>query len=415
LAKKESFYGWWIVFAGFMLMFSCVGIIVNCVSIFFKPVIESLGFSRAEFSLYFTFINLSMMVVAPFMGKILSKYNMRAVVTTCLIIGATAYMAYSRCTALMHFYILSIIVGAALAGLFIPVSVMCTNWFVEKRGLAMGIAFTGSGIGGMLFNPLTNWLILNYGWQNAYVVLGIILLVTIIPISLFVIRATPAEKGQVAYGAGTDSTGQNTAQALSGMALKDATKTASFWLLGIGVLLIGLMNMGIQMHIPAFLTDKGYSSTFAANVVALFMGVLVIGKLVLGSIFDKFGSRIGMAYACTVFILAAFVLMGAKTATWVGLFAILFGLANAMATVAAPFITAEIFGAKNYGVIYGVINVFFTLGMSVGMPLSGAIFDARGSYIPAFTLYAVAAVVVAVLLIIAIGRGKDALKSFINA
>lgn len=321
---------------------------------------------------------------------------------------AASFILYSQSTALIHFYLLSITLGIGMAGTHvIPVALLITNWFKDKRGLALAVALAGSGIGGMCFNPIGNYFITTYGWQNAYLILGSILALTTIPVALFIVRLHPSEMGLVPYGE-TEETAESLAD-LKGLSLSEALKTSGFWLLGLALLLIGVINMGVQQHIPAYLTDIGHSPAFAASIVAVFMGVLVFGKISLGYIFDRYGSRNGVIIIFSVFALATFVLMGAK-AVWIAIaFGIIFGFANAIMTIPAPLLTVELFGQKHYGVIYGVMSIFFTIGSGIGMPLSGAIFDARGSYLPAFTLYIVLALGTMGIALLALNRGKKAM------
>lgn len=409
-STSKPFYGWWIVVGCFLLTFTGIGISINSIGVFLKPVSESLGFARGEFSLYFTICALSMMVAAPFMGKLLGKYNIRMVMGIATTLLAASFFLYSQSTQLIHFYILSIFLGIGSAGTHvIPVALLITNWFKAKRGLAIAIALAGSGIGGMVFNPLANYLITAYGWQIAYMALGCCLAITTIPVALFIVRLHPSEMGLVAYG-DTAETAESLAD-LKGFSLSEAVKTPGFWLLALALITIGIMNMGVQQHIPAYLTDIGHSPLFAANIVALFMGILVIGKITLGSIFDRFGSKVGVVFIFSVFALATFILLSAKL-IWVAvLFGLIFGFANAIMTIPAPLLTVELFGQKNYGVIYGVMSIFFTLGSGIGMPLSGAIFDAQGSYLPAFVLYIGLAFVTMVIALLALKMGKKAISS----
>ncbi len=406
--KQKTFYGWWIMAGCFFLTFSGIGIAINSIGVFLKPVSESLGFARGEFSLYFTIAALSMMVAAPFMGKLLSKYNIRLVMGIATTLLAISFILYSQSTQLIHFYLLSISLGIGMAGTHvIPVALLITNWFKEKRGLALAIALAGSGIGGMCFNPIGNYLITVYGWQTAYIILGCILALTTIPVALFIVRLHPSEMGLVPYGE-TQENAESLAD-LKGFSLSEAVKTSGFWLLALALFFIGLINMGVQQHIPAYLNDIGHSPAFAASIVAIFMGVLVVGKIALGHIFDRYGSKIGVILIFSVFALATFILMGAK-AVWIAVvFGLIFGFANAIMTIPAPLLTVELFGQKNYGVIYGVMSIFFTLGSGVGMPLSGAIFDAQGSYLPAFGLYIVLALVTMLIALLALNRGQKAM------
>ncbi len=112
-----------------------------------------------------------------------------------------------------------------------------------------------------------------------------------------------------------------------------------------------------------------------------------------------------------MFALAAFILTGSKVAAIAVIFGLVFGFANAIMTIPAPLLTAELFGQKNYGVIYGVMSIFYTLGSAIGMPLSGTIFDKTGSYLPAFYLYVGLALVTMLIALLTLNLGGKALAS----
>ena len=141
------------------------------------------------------------------------------------------------------------------------------------------------------------------------------------------------------------------------------------------------------------------------------MGVLVLGKIALGAIFDRYGPRVGVIFIFTIFALASFILTGSHIAAIAILFGLVFGFANAIMTIPAPLLTAELFGQKNYGVIYGVMSICYTIGSGIGMPLSGAIFDKTGSYLPAFYLYIGMALLAMVVAILALNIGGKALAA----
>ncbi|MGE5397674.1 MAG: MFS transporter, partial [Chitinophagales bacterium] len=294
---------------------------------------------------------------------------------------------FSQCRNLTQFYLAAALVGLGGAGTYlVPVSFLITQWFQEKRGLAMGIALTGSGVGGMICGPLSNWLIMTSSWQMALVVLGIISLAIIIPFSLFIVRLTPSEMGLLPYGC-LGSHQEEEGRAESGLSLRQAVKTSSFWLLGLAFIIIGILIMGVQMHIPGYLENVGHTSTFAAYVVGFTNGLLILGKPMLGGIHDKFGTKAGAVYIFIIYIITLAALIGAKSTLVAGLFTVLFGFAAAIATLTIPLWTLEVLGKKEFVTIYPIMNIFFTLGAAVGSPLTGLVFDAQGSYLYAWVIY----------------------------
>ncbi|MFA6345156.1 MAG: hypothetical protein WCX34_03870, partial [Syntrophales bacterium] len=110
-SERKIFYGWWIVGGAFFLNFAGIGIIMNTMGVFIKPVTESLGFTRGGFTLYFTIAALSMMVMAPVMGKLLERYNIRLIMTVCTAMMATSFALFSQCRTLTQFYIVAVFLG----------------------------------------------------------------------------------------------------------------------------------------------------------------------------------------------------------------------------------------------------------------------------------------------------------------
>jgi len=402
--KDRIHYAWWIVVAGFLLNLAGIGIIMNSMGVFFKPVIESLGFTRGSFALYFTIAALSMMVMAPIMGKLLERYDIRLVMGICTTLMTVSFALFSQCTKLSQFYTLSVFLGIGSAGThIIPVSMMVTNWFEEKRGLAMGIVFAATGIGGFIFNPFSNWLIENHGWGSAYLVLGVIVGICTIPMALLVVRVRPSDKGLVPYGAKPGGTAHEEAAA-SGYTAREALRKPAFWLLAGMILFIAVANMGVLHHIVPYLTDVGISPATAAALMSLHMAVLVAGKLVMGGLTDRIGLTKSLI-ACIVGLTVSIGLLYGAAAFWVAVaFNVLFGFAISVRTVLPPLMTSACLGQKHFGVIYGFLNIFTTLGSAIGVPLSGYIHDWTQSYHAAFALYIALGVLAAIFGVLALRR-----------
>lgn len=160
--QGKVFYGWWIVAAGFLIMGAAYGIVTNCVGLFVKPVTENMGFTRQAFSMNQTLVSFAMMAIPLLSGKIFGRFNIKTVMRLCTVTLVLAYGAYSLCTSLPMFYGCSVVVGLSLGGVTsVPLSLLISNWFHERRGLAIGVAFMGSGVGGMVFNPIVSSLLQN--------------------------------------------------------------------------------------------------------------------------------------------------------------------------------------------------------------------------------------------------------------
>jgi predicted MFS family arabinose efflux permease len=410
-SRKKIFYGWWIVVGAFLLNFVGIGIIMNTMGVFIKPVAESLGFTRGGFTLYFTIAALSMMVMAPVMGKLLERYDIRIIMTVCTTMMATSFALFSQCQTLTQFYVVAVFLGIGSAGShIIPVSMMITNWFVDKRGLAMGIVFAATGVGGLIFNPLANWIIMNYSWQATFLSFGLIIGIISIPTAIFIVRAKPADMGLLPFG-GEAALSQQSATEMEGLTATQAFRSSAFWLLALIILLIAIANMGVLHHIVPYLTDLGFSSTTATMLMSLHMTMLVLGKVLVGGLADR--GLLKAYMICMIGLVISISLLYGAQWMWIAIvFSVLFGLSIAVRTVIPPLMTARVLGQKHFAVIYGFLNIFTTLGTAVGVPLSGFIYDWTKSYSLAFALYVGICLIAAAAGIAVMTRGgKKLLKT----
>jgi len=391
--KREKFYGWWIVAGGFILFFFGIGLGINTVGIFIEEVVSTLHFSRGDFSLFFSIAALSMMVGAIIVGKLIERISIRLIMGVCTALFSAGIILYSQCRTLGQFYAVSVIMGLGSAGThIIPVTSMINNWFVKKRGLATGIVFAGTGIGGLVLNPFVTWLIeqkffnLEYGWQGAYIVSGILAGAFCIPIALFVMKKSPAEMGQFADGEASQAPGEDVSTA--GFTVSEAVKSPVFWMVAAMALLFSVINMGINQHLYPYLNgDLGFSKSAAAMIVGSYLGMTVLGKISLGAISD----RRGLPFSITLFVaivMAGIAVLTQINALWIAVvFVIIFGFGNVIQTVIPPLVTAHCFGLKQYALIFGILSIFMTIGSGIGTPLSGYMRDYTGSYHSAFFIY----------------------------
>lgn len=390
-----KFYGWHIVAGGFILNFIGIGIAFNALGLFVIPIVNDLHFTRAAFSLYFTIAALAMTFAAPVVGKLMERFDIRAVVGACTAILGISFAMLSQCSTLTQFYILAAIVGIGHAGShIIPVSTMINNWFRVRRGLAMGIVFTATGIGGMIAQPAGEWLIRSYGWRSTYLILGIIIFLVSTPTAIFIMRKSPADMGQAPDGipdaeAGAEGGAEG---GESGLTIGEFAGTASFWLLAVMILLLNVLNSGIQFHLNAHFVDLGHSSAFAAAMVSLYLGMTVVGKLALGRISDTKGLTFGLVMFCGILSFGIALLFGTRLA-WIAIvWGIVYGIGNAVQTVMPPLMTAACAGLRQYSIIFAVLAIFQTLGAGAGAPISGFIYDSTGSYNLSFGIYIIISV-----------------------
>ncbi|WP_346928962.1 MFS transporter [Clostridium sp.] len=185
--KKEGiFYGWWIVICCFLIMSIIYAPIINLISVYAKPVSTDLGVKMPTYTYYFTIMSLTSLVALPFVGQMMKKFNNKIIIILGILMCGTSFIGFSMANDLKHFYALAVVQGIGFTtACLIPPSLLVTNWFNEKRGLALGLVMSGSGIGGAVLSIFMTQLIVSHGWRTAYMVTGCMILL-MIPLVIFV-------------------------------------------------------------------------------------------------------------------------------------------------------------------------------------------------------------------------------------
>lgn len=380
------------VAAGLIIMFTIGGIAWNCVSIFIKPVCADLGFTRQAMSMNSTITSIIGMAVSLSWGYILQHFSLKKLMRLAAITLPLGYVGYSFCTEIWMFYACSVLVGLSLCLVMnLPLSMILSNWFEEKRGTAMGIAFMGSGIGGMLFIPVISGMIERSGWRYTYRFSALVMLISAVIAIYFMIRIRPEEMGLKPLGwekhhgtAGDDAQ----AAAAEGPLFKDLAKTGRFWLLAFCISgsnsAVGVVNQALQPH----LTDNGYAVAAAAIIVSIGMGLLAVGKMGLGVVYDKTDIRTGTLLSLGLGLLGLIGMIFCKS--WLGVASAVVlgqGIGCAFGTVGVPIVSRTLFGERDYATNYGVVCAVGGVCNSISPMLNGAAYDRFGSYNPALVLW----------------------------
>ncbi|MFW7433836.1 MFS transporter [Vagococcus carniphilus] len=275
----------------------------------------------------------------------------------------------------------------------IPVSIIITNWFQKKRGLAMSIAMAGIGVGGFIFSPLVTMWLSHYGWRTTYFIFAAIILTVCLPVSLFLIKKQPSDKGLQPYGADEVDANQTKAvkQQLT-ISTKESFTKSFFIILIIGMICNGIINSGALGQFPPALEEL-HGPAISASIISLYSLIGVGGKLLLGWINDKFGIKVSILFGCTAFALAFVCILFGQNIIFAYSMAIVFGLGNAIGTVIPPLVTSAIYGPEQYGDVYGYVSSATQIGLSIGSLAVAATFDMTGSYSSAWVVLAILSVV----------------------
>ncbi|KAA9234155.1 MFS transporter [Aerococcus mictus] len=405
MKENKLFYGWWVVL-GAIIMLAVMGPASVAVANLFQPyVVEEFGIANSAFAIVNSIVLGMGIFVSPFVSQQFAKKgNFKRFYLIGVLAYAISYGLYAFAPNIYVFYLLSIGVGFGYtATTIIPVSMLVNNWFVKSRGTALSLSFAGLGLGGIIFSQLLTWLIGDMGWRMAYLVYAIIMLVVGIPIVMMLFVEHPEAKGLHALGAAeVDDTADHQEEDHTGVKLptKDAFKKPFFIMLLIGTVFIGISNNGGLGQFPPYVQQL-HGASKMAQMVSIYSGVGILGKLVLGVVNDKFGVRIATLYASLLCALAYFLMLFSGNYTFVFLMAIFFGLGNAIGTVLPPLMTSSIFNADDYPKAYGIVQSALMLGMTSGSLLAATLADVSGTYQTAWVFLAVLSALIAVFWIAA--------------
>lgn len=391
-SKQPFFYGWVIVICC-MLLSASSGIISGVLSAFFKPVSEQLGVSRSAFSLTSTVINLTIMLTMPFVAKTLKRVPLKQTIIFSASVCAICIFSLSYMRSLVGFYAL-----CAICGFFscfmnaVPIVMLTSNWFIEKRGVATSISFSGMGLSSMLLTPVVARLIEVASWQTAYRVVGIAFFLLSVPPTAFLVWETPEKRGEKPLGLKDQS--NETVVNLEGFEHKAIFRLKSFWCFALAIILIPLTSYGIQQHAISCWSDTGYSATEAASWYSFMMAIGIASKASMGAVYEKFKIKKATAFVCLTASLSYILMIFSGNSLILLLTVVLFGVSSGIQITPPTYITNQLFGNRDYSTNYATITMIYYMGIAIGVPFAGFCYDYFHSYRLAWCLYSVLMLVV---------------------
>lgn len=389
--KSNFFYGWVIVAVCMIIQAIPFGVSSNIPPAFTNFVVKGEGFTLASFSLIFTIGTIVSAVCSPFIGKLFSnpKVNVKLIYIVGSILLGGGFMLYSFAGGNLYAYyaIAAIVqVGTAIISA-IGVPTLINAWFKHNKGLALGIAFSGAGIGNIVLQIIAgDWLNdPTIGYKGAYLRFGILALVVSLIVSIFFVRM-PKSKAEIdAYVPKKNKTSEEAVKTSShhwGYTLGEVTKMPSFWIIGIAFIFVGLYVSGMALQFIPYLQsleESGDLLISSATIAAAFGFFSIFGNLLGGILFDKLGLAKSYLLAGILVIIAVLSLLFVHQINALGyLFSFGFGIAMFSYIMGPSYMTGTLFGDRDYGTILGVIQIFFALGFAVGTPIFGFIVDRLG-------------------------------------
>ena len=399
-ARLPFFYGWVVIAVAFITL----GIGVNArtaFSLLYPPILSEFGWTRAATAAAFSVGFMVATVLSPFIGMAMDRSGPRLLIPLAAVIMSVGLVLATYISEPWHLYATFgvLVVGLNVVMSYIGHSTFLPNWFNRRRGLAIGIAFAGVGVGSVIILPWLQTSIDASGLRAGCWALAILVIVVVVPLNLIFQRRRPQDLGLEPDGVVAAAAGGQVSAASATIVDSDwagidwtlarAMRTPQFWWLSIGFFAALFAWYGIQVHQTKFLIEVGFGRQQAAWALGLVGFAGIVGQIGVGWLSDHMGrewswtiAALGFA-ACYGLLLAMpdhpdavllYLMVGAQ-----GLLG--FGIAPVYATI-----PADLFPGRHYGAIFGTLSLAASLGAATGPWLLGYLYDLQGTYESGFQL-----------------------------
>jgi MFS family permease len=348
--------------------------------------LDEFRLDRATLSLVHTIAMLVFAAFSPFLGRLIDRYGPRAILLACVAAQTLSSAINGLANSIWQLYIARFLYE--MRGMH-AAQVLINRWFVKKRGTAQGIVATGWPIGALVLSPVSQYLVLNWGWRTTLLFWAGVTFVILLPLTLF-LRDNPRDKGYGPDGEPLQSTTPiDTHQAgpgrVTGATLSEAARDGSFWLLSATQFICGIGCGFMMTHIVIFATDIGYSAMIGATFLSVQGGANLVGVLLTGHLSDRIVRSRVLALTHTIrsvsFIAVVISILISGRPLWLLYIAMaLFGFGWFTTAPLAAGLVADLFGYRQMGTILGMMISCHMIGMAIGAYAGGITYELTHSY-----------------------------------
>jgi MFS family permease len=375
------------------LFFHFGSLLVNAFGVFLTTLCDQFHWSRGQVSGAFALATLAAMLTMPLTGWLTDRFGSRRPILVCMAVFGALYASLSFLTPhLWHLYAVFLILGLVGPGTSaVPHASLISRWFTGRRGLALGLAMSGTATGGVIWPRATQALIDQFGWRNAYAISGGAALLVAVPLLLLFLKdpSAPVRSSRQSAADG-EADGLTRGEALRGSLL---------WLLLFAFVIVSMSIQACMIHLIPMLKDRGMTAASAALASSLFGLAGIVGRLGIGYLLDKLPAERVPAIAFSVVAAGIFLLFAGATGASAYAAAMLIGFGYGSESATIPYLVGRYFGLRSFGEIYSYLFITVPLGGALGPLLMGAAFDRNGSYQLALLFCGVATVVAALALL----------------
>jgi len=387
------FYGWWIVLVCLLVQVANTGTAFYSFSVYQHVLPAEFETTATLISLATSAYLLSIALTGPAVGRLTDRYGPRRVLLVGGVIAGAGLCLLSLARTLWELYLLYFVVGIGMSGAgAVATSTVVSNWFVKRRGTAIGVTMIGMSIGALTMPNLARLVIETSGWRMSFLVLGLIAWVLIIPGVWFVMKNDPRETGLRPDGMKTvleqnqDADPPGDVKSIGVRTPATGFSGATFWLVSIVFFLANIGLSAVLQHEVNFLTNEALIPFAVASLaLSLTGGIGALGKLVFGHLSDRISSQYAIMLCFGLQAFGVSLLMFNRVVT-VWTFVLIYGFAMGGQYAMQPMVVSEMFASSSFGTMLGAFTPAIALGLAVGPFMAAWIYDVTQSYSGAFII-----------------------------
>lgn len=377
-------YAWVILLLSFIGLLAAQGMRLSF-GAFIQPWEKEFSLSRGTISLISTLSFIVYGISQPISGKLVDQYGVRKVIScSALLIGINVVLLYFATSHWQLFIVYGVLASIGFGGLSnVATTVVISNWFNARRGLAFGFMEAGAGAGQMLVVPFSLFSIGWFGWRNTVLYIGIFLIFVIFPVLLFFLKNHPTEMGLAPLGEGAgEAEGANKdGRSEKKIFFMDIIKLPQFWFLVLPFFICGITTTGLMdTHLIPFSHDCGFSNEVTGAAVSLLAGFNIVGIILSGILADRLDNRRMLSFFYGVRALSLVVLLHSHEPYLLFVFAVIFGLVDFATVAPTQLLTTRYFKNYSVGFIIGWIFLSHQIGSALGSYIPGMLYDLSGGY-----------------------------------
>jgi MFS family permease len=350
---------------------------------FVGPLVAEFGWTRQQILGVQPLITLAVVTLSAITGWFADRHGVRRLILVSQGLFGLGFFALAArlesLTSLYVLYFLLAVVGGGTLG--IGFARLLAQRFDRQRGLALGLAMSGTGLCGFLVPPYATWAIEHFGWRGGYVALGLLPLCVALPLSWRYLHDDPASLVPSAKRGTDRPAGADAAAGLPGLSFVAALRGRQFWFMAVGLFgCSGMMTALITSAVP-LLQEHGTTAAVAARVAGVFGIAVILGRIAVGGLIDRFwGPLVGAAlmFPAALAVLALALLHPGVAAS--ALIVFVAGLAAGAEVDLMAYLASRYFGLREFGRIFAALYTAFALGPGVMVPLFGRLRDVSGNY-----------------------------------